>query len=125
MTTDYCARHTGGAIAYGIFNESSLRTQGPIQRGLSFLHWSRGLFSLLGPGVMGPCVRRDDPLRACARPLPHQRAAQFSHMRFPSLARGEADENPSAVEDAATRHRQYYFFPSPQSAARFSANEAR
>jgi hypothetical protein len=42
----------GRAIPYGIFNESSLRTQGPIRRGLSFLHWSRGLFSLLRPGVM-------------------------------------------------------------------------
>ena len=29
------------------------------------------------PAVMGPCVRRDDPLRACARPRRHQRAAQF------------------------------------------------
>jgi hypothetical protein len=43
-------------------------------------------FSLLRPGVMGPCVRRDDPLRACARPRSHQRAAQFSYMRFPCLA---------------------------------------
>src|SRR5260370_23994394 len=66
------------AIAYGIFNESSLRTQGPIRRGLSFLHWTRGLFSLLGPGVMGPCVRRDDPLRDCAKPRP---SAEVSHMR--------------------------------------------
>ena len=65
------------AIAYGIFNESSLRTQGPQRerklrssrrRGLSFLHWSRGLLSLLRPGVMGPCVRRDDPPRDCAKP---------------------------------------------------------
>src|SRR5260370_28282911 len=70
------------------FNESSLRTQGPIRRGLSFWRWRRGLFSLLRPGVMGPCVRRDDPLKACVRPRPHQRAAQFSHMRFPCLARG-------------------------------------
>src|SRR5258707_11066266 len=46
----------GRAIAYGIFNESSLRTQGPIRRGLSFLHWSRGLLSLLRPGVMRPGV---------------------------------------------------------------------
>jgi hypothetical protein len=61
-------RMPGRAIAYGIFNESSLRTQGPIRRGLSFLHGSRGLFSLLKPGVMGPCVRRDDPLRDCAKP---------------------------------------------------------
>src|SRR6202171_5126866 len=44
-------------------NESSLRTQGPIPRGLSFRHWSKGLSSLLKPGVMGPCVRRDDPKR--------------------------------------------------------------
>src|SRR5258707_11435856 len=67
----------GRAIAYGIFNESSLRTQGPQRerklrssrrRGLSFLHWSRGLLSLLRPGVMGPCVRRDDPPRDCAKP---------------------------------------------------------
>src|SRR5258706_5532292 len=26
------------------FNESSLRTQGPIRRGISFWRWSRGLF---------------------------------------------------------------------------------
>src|SRR5882762_11562545 len=58
----------GRGTAYGIFNESSLRTQGPIRRGLSFLHWSRGLLSLLRPGVMGPCVRRDDPPRDCAMP---------------------------------------------------------
>ena len=25
-------------------------------------------FLLLKPGVMGPCVRRDDPLRDCAKP---------------------------------------------------------
>ena len=62
-------------------NESSLRTQGPIRRGLSLRHLSRGLFSLLRPGVMGPCVRRDDLLRDCTRPRPHQRTAQFSHMR--------------------------------------------
>src|ERR1700730_6076997 len=62
-------------------NESSLRTQGPIRRGLSLRHSSRGLFSLLRPGVMGPCVRRDDLLRDCTRPRPHQRTAQFSHMR--------------------------------------------
>ena len=24
---------------------------------------------------MGPCVRRDDPLRVCARPRPHQRGS--------------------------------------------------
>src|SRR5258707_8756187 len=45
-------------------NRSSLRTQGPIRRGLSLRHSSRGLFSLLRPGVMGPCVRRDDVLRS-------------------------------------------------------------
>src|SRR5258705_9649851 len=51
-------------------NRSSLRTQGPIRRGLSLRHSSRGLFSLLRPGVMGPCVRRDDLLRDCTRPRP-------------------------------------------------------
>src|ERR1700681_3819384 len=49
-------------------NESSLRTQGSIRRGLSLRHVSRGLFSLLRPGVMGPCVRSDDLLRDCTRP---------------------------------------------------------
>ena len=54
-----------------LFNESSLRTQGPIRRGLLFRHWSKGLSLLLKPGVMGPCVRRDDPLRDRARsPIP-------------------------------------------------------
>jgi hypothetical protein len=48
------------------FGMSSRRTPGPIPRGLSFRHCRRGLFSLLRPGVMGPCVRRDDPLRDCA-----------------------------------------------------------
>src|SRR5260370_42700194 len=50
------------------FNESSLRTQGPIPRGLSFRHRSRGLFSLLRPGAMGPCVRRDDERVECSPP---------------------------------------------------------
>src|SRR5258705_6234995 len=53
-------------------SRSSLRTQGPQRerkrssrrRGLSLRHSSRGLFSLLRPGVMGPCVRRDDVLRS-------------------------------------------------------------
>ena len=40
------------------------------RRGLSLRHSSRGLFSLLRPGVMGPCVRRDDLLRDCTRPRP-------------------------------------------------------
>src|SRR5436189_6025757 len=58
------------AIAYGIFNESSLRTQGP-QRERNCAHrggadsrfctGAQAFFSLLRPGVMGPCVRRDDP----------------------------------------------------------------
>src|SRR5712675_214514 len=78
----------GRAIAYGIFNESSLRTQGPIRRGLSFRHWSRGLFSLLRPGVMGPCVRRDDPLRDRARTRLYKRTAEVGHMRYPSPQRG-------------------------------------
>jgi hypothetical protein len=39
-------------------------------RGLSLRHSSRGLFSHLRPGVMGPCVRRDDLLRDCTRPRP-------------------------------------------------------
>jgi molecular chaperone HtpG len=33
------------------------------------------------PELSAVCVRRDAPLRACARPRPHQRAAQFRHMR--------------------------------------------
>ncbi len=40
---------------------------------------------------MGPCVRRDDPLRACATPIPHQHTAQFIHMRFPCLPSGEVE----------------------------------
>src|SRR6266478_6029110 len=58
-----CEGDAGGLIAAFPLYESSLRTQGPIRRGLSFRHWSKGLSSLLRPGVMGPCVRRDDPLR--------------------------------------------------------------
>src|SRR6266705_3351117 len=75
------------AIAYGIFNESSLRTQGP-QRERNCAHrggadsrfctGAEAFFSLLGPGVMGPCVRRDDPLRDCAKPQP---SAEVGHMR--------------------------------------------
>jgi hypothetical protein len=42
---------------------------------------AEAFFSLLRPEVMGPCVRRDDRLGACARPRPHQRAAQFRHLR--------------------------------------------
>src|SRR5260370_25190325 len=41
-------------------SESSLRTQGPIRCGDSFRQWVEGLFTSLRPGVMGPCVRRDD-----------------------------------------------------------------
>jgi hypothetical protein len=40
---------------------------------------------------MGPCVRRDDPPRACARPRPHQRVARFTHMRFPVSHRERSD----------------------------------
>jgi hypothetical protein len=46
---------------------------------------------------MGPCVRRDDPPRACARQRPHQRAAQFRHMRFPCRVRGEVGWRVSAI----------------------------
>src|SRR6266436_7728055 len=58
-----CEGDAGGLIAAFPLYESSLRTQGPIRRGLSFRHWSKSLSSLLRPGVMGPCVRRDDPLK--------------------------------------------------------------
>ena len=34
--------------------------QGPIRRGLSFSHGGRSLLQQPAPGVMGPCVRRDD-----------------------------------------------------------------
>ncbi len=39
---------------------SSLRTQGPIRCGLTFWRSCDGLFLTSTPGVMGPCVRRDD-----------------------------------------------------------------
>jgi hypothetical protein len=78
-----CGPHKNLACFELHFSGSSLRTQGPIRRGLSFWRWSRDLSSSLRPGMMGPCVRRDDPLRARARPRPHQRAARFTHMRFP------------------------------------------
>src|SRR5712672_1357234 len=39
---------------------------------------AEAFFHFLRPGVMGPCVRRDDPLRVCAKPCPNQRTAQFS-----------------------------------------------
>jgi len=39
---------------------SSLRPQGPIRRGLTFWRKCNGLSSILTPGIMGPCVRRDD-----------------------------------------------------------------
>src|SRR6266853_5611489 len=67
------------AIAYVIFNESSLRTQGPqrerncAHRGVAdsrFGTRAAAFYSLLMPGVMDPCVRRDDPLRDRARPRP-------------------------------------------------------
>src|SRR5216684_612767 len=64
-------------------NESSLRTQGPIRRGISFWRWSRGLFSLLRPGVMGPCVRRDDPLRACETTIAYRQT--LNHVNESSL----------------------------------------
>jgi len=52
------------------FNKSSLRTQGPQRERKALIAAARTLvsalvqrpFSPLRPGVMGPCVRRDDPL---------------------------------------------------------------
>ncbi len=45
---------------------SSLRTQGPIRRVLSLWQWSGRLLIQPTPGVMGPCVRRDDTLGGAA-----------------------------------------------------------
>ena len=47
---------------------------------------AKAFFPLLMPGVMGPGLRRDDPLRARTGSRPHQRTAQFSHMQSPCLA---------------------------------------
>src|SRR5713226_3053903 len=86
------------AIAYGVFYAVRTRTlfvsrdistgrpcerRDPYGEESRFGTGAEAFFSLLRPGVMGPCVRRDDPLRGCARPRSHQRAAQFTHMRFP------------------------------------------
>jgi len=75
----------GRAIAYGIFLCVTFQCVVPAnagtRRGLSFRHWSRGRFSLFRPGVMGPCVRRDDLLRDPTRPQLYQRAAEVGHMR--------------------------------------------
>jgi len=53
------------AIAYGIFNESSLRTQGPIRRGLSFSARcetpSLTINARGDDGVDGPLRHRDVP----------------------------------------------------------------
>src|SRR5216684_2857760 len=91
----------GRAIAYGIF-PAGVSTSRPCERrdpyaaDSWFGHWSRGLFSLLRPGVMGPCVRRDDLLRVCSRPRPHQRAAQLVICDSPALAgRGKTKERPA------------------------------
>jgi hypothetical protein len=46
-----------------LVSSSSLRTQGPIRRGVSLSAGRRGLSSLVTPGVMGPGVRRDDGLK--------------------------------------------------------------
>ena len=46
----------------------------------------RPFFSLLRPGVMGPCVRRDDPLRDCARPRPYQPTLSLVICDSPALA---------------------------------------
>jgi len=37
-----------------VFDQSSLRTQGPIRRGFSFRHWSRGLFPFFEARGDGP-----------------------------------------------------------------------
>jgi hypothetical protein len=42
---------------------------------------AKAFFPLLMPGIMDPGLLRDDPLRARTRSRPHQRTAQFSHMR--------------------------------------------
>ena len=72
------------------FDESSRRRPGP-QRERNCAHrggadsrfgtGAKAFFPLLMPGVMGPGLRRDDPLRVRTRSRPHQRTAQFSHMR--------------------------------------------
>src|SRR6202030_2448389 len=46
-------------------------------------------------GVMGPCVRRDDPLRDRARPRPYQRTAEVGHMRDVSTSRPCERRDPS------------------------------
>jgi hypothetical protein len=48
------------ARTWSYIQPSSLRTQGPIRRVLSFRQWSGRLSIQPTPGVMGPCVRRDD-----------------------------------------------------------------
>jgi hypothetical protein len=55
----------------------------------------KAFFPLLMPGVMGPGLRRDDPLRARTRSRPHQRTAQFSHMQSAS-PQGEGELHPRA-----------------------------
>jgi hypothetical protein len=52
-------------------------------------------FSLLRPGVMGPCVRRDDPLRACARPRPIN--ARLNSVICDSPAQGSKRELPALL----------------------------
>src|SRR5216684_5799584 len=105
--------HRSRAIAYGVFYAVRTRTwfvsrdistgrpcerRDPSVSAIALIAAARNLvlaleqrpFLILRPGVMGPCVRRDDPLRACARPRSHQRAAHFSHMRFPLPIGGDA-----------------------------------
>ena len=79
-----------------------------------FRHWSRSLFLLLRPGVMGPCVRRDDSRRVRARSRPHQRTAQFSHMRQLCRERGC-----SPPQDA---QQPYLFLPSIGVIASFASS---
>ena len=49
--------HSAKSISH---SPSSLRTQGPIRRALSFGHGGRDLLQQPRPVAMGPCVRRDD-----------------------------------------------------------------
>ena len=68
----------GRAIAYGIFNRVVPANAGTHTARTHVSALEQRPFSLLRPGVMGPCVRRDDPLRDFGKPRP---SAEVGHMR--------------------------------------------
>src|SRR6266704_1748030 len=70
---------TGAGLSHMEFSMSRpCERRDPYGADSHFCTGAEAFFRFLGPGVMGPCVRRDDPRRDCAKPRP---SAEVGHMR--------------------------------------------